>query len=506
MPNSCAVEHAGPFPEHRGVTVAISPVEIIPTPKEASFSSQWAHVAAWGMEDGSQIEGLAARFATALGLARTRARANLSLRRTAGFPEEEYTLEIGPAGGTVEAASERGFLHALSTLRQLQDGPALPVGKIRDYPRLKMRGIHLMFESFRQMDGEAALRFIATAAKLKLNTLLLEFGDRFPFEKHAVARAGSSLTREDIARVVALAREHAMQVIPLQQSLGHLEYLLRHEEYAAIREENAHRDQMCPSNPQSFQVFTELAEEVLSLFPGATHLHIGADETRRLGECPICRPVAEAEGKGALYVRHINRVCEWLSDRGITPILWDDILCAHPHLMDALHESAWVMYWDYWTTQSPSPLLIARYDRAGKSASVYDERWQTEWKHELPDVTADTLRFFGAPVPLLADLGDKFLRVYGSYLGNQVPKYVRAFPYLEYYQDHGRRVICGPTCSGNTSQWLDLPDFPRYGCNIRSFADRCEEARAEGLITTSWYNRPPEVLDFGLLATAQATW
>lgn len=482
------------------------PVEIIPTPKEASLSLQWANVASWGLADGSQVQGLAARYASALGLARTRQQANLSLRRAAGLSEEEYCLEISATGATVEAASERGFVHALSTLCQLKDGPALPLGKVRDYPRLNVRGFHFMFESFRQMDGEAALRFISTAAKLKLNTLLLEFGDRFPFEKHSVVRAASALTREDIARIVALARDHAMQVIPLQQSLGHLEYLLRHDEYAPIREENRHRDQMCPSNPRSFQVFTELATEVLSLFPGTTHLHIGADETRRLGECPACKPVAEAEGKGALYLSHINRVCEWLSGRGITPILWDDILCAHPHLMGGLHQSAWVMYWDYWTTQSPSPLLIARYHRAGKSASVYDEGWQTQWQHELSDVTANTLRFFGAPVPLLTDLGEEFLRVYGKYLGDRVPKYVRAFPYLEYYQDHGRHVICGPTCSGNTSRWLDLPDFPRYGCNIRAFAERCQEADAEGLVTTSWYNRAPEVLDFGLLATAQASW
>ena len=101
---------------------------------------------------------------------------------------------------------------------------------------------------------------------------------------------------------------------------------------------------------------------------------------------------------------------------------------------------------------------------------------------------------------------DQFLRVYGGCLGGDLPRYVRAFPYLEHYQERGRRVICGPTCSGNTSHWLDLPDFPRYGHNIRAFAERCGEARAEGLVTTAWYNRAPEVLDFGLLATAQATW
>jgi hypothetical protein len=172
--------------------------------------------------------------------------------------------------------------------------------------------------------------------------------------------------------------------------------------------------------------------------------------------------------------------------------------------MVGLHESAWVMYWDYWTTSSPSPLVVARY--ASDHALIYDRGWDGEWKHELSDATRSTLDFFGHAVSMESDLSAEFRRVYGKYLGDQLPKFVRAFPYLEYYQDHGRTVIGGPTCSGNTSEWLSLPDFPRYGTNIKAFADRCAEAKARGVVTTSWYNRPHEVVYFGLLATGQATW
>ena len=303
-------------------------------------------------------------------------------------------------------------------------------------------------------------------------------------------------------RIVAHAHDLGMQIIPLQQSLGHLNYLLKHDDYAGLREEEQYRDQMCPRNEDSFRIFTELAEEVLYFFPATRLLHIGADETRRLGDCPRCRPQAEAHGKGALYLRHINKVCAWLSDRGLTPMLWDDILCAHPQLMEGLHESAWVMYWEYWTTQSPSPLLVARYDPKQLPA----HRLRRGLGDEVEAGAAERHR--GGAALLLPPDGDAgrleedFLRVYGPYLGDQTPKYVRAFPYLEFYQDHGRRVICGPTCSGNTSYWLELPDFPRYGHNIGAFAERCQEAKAEGLVTTSWYNRAPEVLDHGLLATA----
>jgi len=455
---------------------------VVPAPKEASFSGEIVLLdGSWGLVDESTVEGLRSRFAETLGLKRVGGERNVALLRDQSLGEEEYLLEVSPRGITVTAGSRSGFLHASSTLAQVRDGPILPVGKVRDYPRLATRGIHLTFETIRQMQAGDMMALITSAAKLKLNTILIEFGDRFPFEKHAVVRSPSALTREEVQRIVSHARSLGVQAIPLLQSLGHLDYVLKHDEYADIREEDEVRHQMCPTNEKSFQTFTELAEEILSLFPDTCFMHIGADETRQLGVCPRCSEEAKAGGKGALYLRHTNKVCSWLSDRGITPILWDDILCAHPQVLEALHESAWITYWDYWTTSSPSPLLVARYNpERSRGVVVYDERWQKEWKQELSDVTAKAVAEFAQPVSMEKDLGEQFLQVFGGYLGDQLPKYVRAFPYLEYYQAHGRHVICSPTCSGNTSDWLSLPDFPRYGANIRSFADRCIEAGAEG--------------------------
>ena len=320
-------------------------------------------------------------------------------------------------------------------------------------------------------------------------------------------RSPSALTSVELRRVLDHARSLGVEPIPLLQSLGHLGYLLKHDDYADIREEDEHRDQMCPTNERSFRVFTELAEEILSFLPDARFMHIGADETRRLGVCPRCREEAAKTGKGSLYVNHINRVCAWLSDRGITPILWDDILCAYPRILKALHESAWIMYWDYWTTQSPSPLLLARYNPdGGEGIAVYDRRWLDEWAGELSEVTAATLAAFARPVNLEERLGEEFHQVYGPHLGTQLPKFVPAFPYLEYYRAAGRSVIGAPTAAGNTTEWMCLPDFPRYAHNIKTFAERCAQAGVQGLVTTAWYNFPPEALYFGLLATAQFTW
>ncbi len=450
--------------------------EVIPSLKEAEFSEEEVVLdSAWVLADESGFADVATRFAQDLRVGATAGAKRFALLRDEGLAEEEYyLLDLAPGEAQVKASSRRGFLHALATLNQLRDGPLLPVGQIRDYPRLPLRGLHLMFESVKQLRFEDAMRLLDSAAKHKLNAILMEFGDRFPFEgEHRVVASPGALTASELTELLGHAQDLGIQVIPLLQSLGHLNYLLKHDEYADIREEDEVRAQMCPLNERSFEVWTELAEQVLSFFPDCTLMHIGADETRQLGECPRCAAEAERSGKGALYAHHINKVCEWLADRGIAPIIWDDILCAHPETMDHLHESAQIMYWDYWTTCDPSPLLVAR----GSGSVVYDERWDTEWVGELSEVTRKTLDQFARPVRLDRDLTEEYLAVYRDYLGEHLPKYVRGFPYLEYYQDRGRTVYGGPTCSG-----------------------------AAGMITTAWYNRSPEMLHYGIIATAEFTW
>ena len=165
------------------------------------------------------------------------------------------------------------------------------------------------------------------------------------------------------------------------------------------------------------------------------------------------------------------------------------------------------MYWDYWTTQSPSPLIVARYNPYNLPGVVaYDTRWQEDWKSELSEVTAGAMKSFARPVDLNKRLGGDFSRVFGSYLGDELPKYVRAFPYLEYYLASGRPVMGAPAGASNTSNWLGLPDYPRYAHNIKTFAERILEAGAEGIVTTAWYNFPYEALYPSLLATAQFAW
>ncbi|MBI3945909.1 MAG: family 20 glycosylhydrolase [Armatimonadetes bacterium] len=419
---------------------------------------------------------------------------------------EAYRIEVLAHEATLSAGTERGFRHALRTLRQMGASGRLPLCTIEDAPQMGVRGFHTRIHP--QMDAAAVRRLIEIAGRFGLNTLLLEYDAYFPYRRHARVRDRKAFSPEEVAELVGLARRQGIEVVPLQQSLGHLEYLLRHDAYAALREEDTARAQMCPLNPAAFETFVELAEDLLALHPGTRFLHVGADETYHLGACPRCRQRVAEVGRAGLYGAYLEKVLRWVIGRGLRPIIWDDMLCEHPEALDYIPRETVIMYWEYWTMADPSPYFVARFRREKKPVIICDERWGREWPLEpLPEVQRRAMDYFARPVPLPENLGEEFLARYGAYLGPDFPKFIRPFPYLEYYQDQGFDVLAAPAATGTLQKVFGLPHLELFFRNIHAFAARCREnGKSLGMVTTSWYPFPPELLHESVAVTGQFTW
>jgi hexosaminidase len=85
------------------------------------------------------------------------------------------------------------------------------------------------------------------------------------------------------------AQECGLEVIPLVQTFGHLEFVLKLPEFRHFREVSAFPQEVCPSNPDTFSVLIkELIRQVMSLHPTARWLHIGCDEVFHLAVCQRC--------------------------------------------------------------------------------------------------------------------------------------------------------------------------------------------------------------------------
>ncbi|MCM8777215.1 MAG: beta-N-acetylhexosaminidase [Candidatus Omnitrophica bacterium] len=423
--------------------------------------------------------------------------------------EEGYKLNISSEKITVEASSEKGFFYCLQTLLQLKNGDKIPVTDIDDYPSLKMRGIHLNFDNVRNMGYREAHNLILMLAKFKINTILIEYGDRFPYKKHPLVVSSNTLSKAEIRKLISLARENYIEVIPLLQSFGHLDYVLDVHKYQYLNEgEKEGGRQLCPSNLDSLKLFVELAEEIIEIHPDIRYFHIGGDETRYLGYCPVCKERAKSIGKGGLYIEHINKVCRWIKKQGLIPILWDDMLCTFPETVQKLEKGSIIMYWDYWATEDSTPLLLARSYETNRGV-VYDRRWQNEWAKEITGLEKENTLKFGRFMNLEKELEPEYKSKFLPYLGDKFPKYIKAFPYLKFYKDSGFEVIGAPLLDhlfADTYDWKWLLSVQRPVRNIFAFTKRCIEEGALGIVGTSWRNYPVEVIYHGIITTAQFSW
>lgn len=426
----------------------------------------------------------------------------------AGLPAEAYVLDLKEDTIDVVAATGRGFQYAAATLLALAHADTMPLGRIEDAPRLALRGFHLNLESYRRIGIDVAIQLLEIAARLKLNTALVEYGPRFPFPSGDVPCDSPRWTPEDIAHLNDAAARLNLDLIPLQQSMAHLEYLLRHNTFAPLRE-NPERDNLiCPSNPHSIQLVQALAREVIQAHPSAKHLHIGGDEARKVGQCEKCAAAVKADGVGALYGRYMGDLARWTLEQGRRPIVWDDTVCTHPDALAHLPKETIIAYWDYIAVADPTPVLIPRMAHAAGGPRVaHHWSWLSPWRRtRISDVQADVMRDYSRPCNLKTALGAAYLREFGPHLGDGFPTWVRALPYLEYYRDKGFEVICCPTGMGNGDTRRGLPNFARFAANIRTHGVRAAAAGASGVITTAWYDMPPEVLTQAMILTAQQTW
>lgn len=163
-------------------------------------------------------------------------------------------------------------------------------------------GVKAMYVDFRtEVRTLSSLKELASqAAGLGFNTMLMEYEATFPFDRHATLQNRYAFTEDEIREFVSWCTDLGLDVIPLQNCMGHAQYILRHDRYAALREDPKDMSQVCPLKiDEAVPVFTEIFSEVAALHP-SRYFHIGCDETFLLGSCPECAEYAAEFGKSKL--------------------------------------------------------------------------------------------------------------------------------------------------------------------------------------------------------------
>src|SRR5215211_163855 len=251
---------------------------------------------------------------------------------------EGYELTIGDSV-RVRAGTGAGVFYGGRTLLQLlRQGSEVPAGRARDWPGYPERGLMLG-------NGDYLLpgfldQQIRELAYLKLNHLHLHFADyRWQVESQRHPEVASDervcLTREEVRRLVALARRHHITVVPEIDMPGHMGAALAAHPELQLEDAYGKRapDKLDITIPAALRFARELIEDMLRLFPGP-YWHAGGDEfmpNREYGRYPKLEAHARARyGAGATAADAFNGFINWVDgvvrDHGRTLRVWNDQL------------------------------------------------------------------------------------------------------------------------------------------------------------------------------------
>jgi len=279
-------------------------------------------------------------------------------RRAAGLGREEYRLAIEAHGVTLEAATADGARHAVATLRQLLRLHAgrVPCQMIEDGPDLAARGVLLDVSRTRVPTLAELERLVVEFAALKLNQLQLYTEHTFAYAGHEeVWRDASPLTPEELRRLDAHCRAHGIELVPNQQSFGHLHRWLVHGRYRDLAEvpegvEHAfsiHKEPfaLCPLDPRALDFLEGLYDQLLPCFSSG-QFNVGLDETFDLG-LGRSRAACEERGKHRVYLEFLRAVHARVAARGKRMQFWGDIILEQPELVRELPRDALALEWGY---------------------------------------------------------------------------------------------------------------------------------------------------------------
>ena len=133
------------------------------------------------------------------------------------------------------------------------------------------------------------LKILKLSRELGITGVLLEYEDMFPFHgKLAKVAATNHYNVSDIKMLIESCEQLNLDVIPLVQTFGHMEFILKLSDFAHLRDAEDMPESICSCNDKAMPLLEEYIDQVMQLHPNVRYLHIGCDEVFHMGECESC--------------------------------------------------------------------------------------------------------------------------------------------------------------------------------------------------------------------------
>jgi hypothetical protein len=304
-----------------------------------------------------------------------------------------------------------------------------------------------------------------------VNTVLVEYEDIFPFDGLDIAFDNSvTWSKRTLRRFLDEARQNNIEVIPLQQCLGHLEYLYRWDRYRKMALDIKYPSTLNITDEAACELIDNMLCQVIEAHPDSRYIHLGMDEAHAL--------VRYAENTKqdvlALFMSHLERLCRVCEEYGKTPIIWSDMWEDHINpdslaLFEQFKERVVLCPWDYGA--SGERIGVGRI--AGMRAS-------RKWLDTPDDPAAPTI---GSGTTWIEDMPAPMRKLVAPYI-IEGRFFVPMFQ-ADLWSKLGFRVL-GASAVRSSATLAVMQDYNKQAGNIRAWGRAVERTGILGQVATAW--------------------
>ena len=311
-------------------------------------------------------------------------------------------------------------------------------------------------------------QYLADLASQKVNAVLIEYEDVFPFRGLEIAADPASVwSRATLQKFLREAKRHRIEIIPLQQCLGHLEYLLGWKKYRHLAEDWDYPSTIRTGDPRAVTLITNLLQQICEAHPDSRYIHVGMDEAHAL------KLAAKRLQKDVLdvFLDHLRILLPIVEAAGKTPMVWTDMLEDHfrPDAFKEFQGRAIFASWDYSPIHGLTP--ACRF--------VGGTRVSRTWLNEPENPAAPAI---GLGTQFTEDHPPAIQKLLAPYRKGRL--YVPGFQ-LDAWTTRGVPAVFASAArvSANLSV---LPPYNALASNIRGATAAVKRTRQLGQIATSW--------------------
>ena len=208
-------------------------------------------------------------------------------------------------------------------------------------------------------------KWLLKAADMGYNAVLWEVEDKVKWETCPECVSPDAFSKKTFKEIVKYSKSLGLEPIPLLQTVGHAEYVLRHKKYISFKEDPLKYDCYATGKPELRKFIKSWIKEYLDLFGGIRYFHLGGDEAYEFATNPSSYAEVRKYGKGKLYADYMSDVARPLLKKGIRPCIWNDMIMKYPEAISSIPESFVIWDWNYWDGDA-TPQKVMVWDKGKK--------------------------------------------------------------------------------------------------------------------------------------------